>query len=85
MALFTLLLPSLTRSLDCGFRYEYVLGYDKGDAFYDSEEVGWAGLGWAALGWAGLGWAWSQYRPDAVILVTKYPNNQITNLRLLYL
>lgn len=37
MALFTYLLPSLIRSLDCGFRYEYVLGYDKGDPFYDSE------------------------------------------------
>lgn len=39
LALFTLLLPSLIRSLDCGFRYEYVLGYDQGDPFYDSEEV----------------------------------------------
>ena len=33
------LLPSLVRSLDCGFRYEYVLGFDKGDPFYDSKEV----------------------------------------------
>lgn len=39
LALFTLLLPSLMRSLDCGYRYEYVLGYDQGDPFYDSEEV----------------------------------------------
>lgn len=39
LALFTLLLPSLIRTLDCGFRYEYVLGYDKGDPFYDSEKV----------------------------------------------
>jgi hypothetical protein len=39
MALFTYLLPSLIRTLDCGFRYEYVLGYDVGDAFYDTEEV----------------------------------------------
>ena len=39
MALFTYMLPSLIRSLDCGYRYEYVLGYDKGDPFYDSEEV----------------------------------------------
>ena len=36
MALFTYLLPSLIRTLDCGFRYEYVLGYDKGDPYYDS-------------------------------------------------
>ena len=39
LALFTLLLPSLIRSLDCGFRFEYVLGYDKGDPFYDNDEV----------------------------------------------
>lgn len=39
MALFTYLLPSLIRSLDCGYRYEYVLGYDKGDPFYDSDKV----------------------------------------------
>jgi hypothetical protein len=31
------LLPSLLRTLDCGFRYEYVLGYDQGDQFYDSD------------------------------------------------
>lgn len=39
LSLFTYLLPSLVRTLDCGFRYEYVLGYDKGDPFYDSKEV----------------------------------------------
>ncbi len=39
LALFTYLLPSVVRTLDCGFRYEYVLGYDKGDPFYDSPEV----------------------------------------------
>ena len=39
LALFMYLLPSLVRSLDCGFRYEYVLGYDKKDALYDNEEV----------------------------------------------
>lgn len=39
MALFTFMLPSMVRSLDCGFRYEYVLGYDVGDPFYDTEEV----------------------------------------------
>ena len=39
LALFKLLLPSLVRTLDCGFRYEYVLGFDQGDAFYDSKEV----------------------------------------------
>ncbi|CAE7420300.1 unnamed protein product [Symbiodinium microadriaticum] len=37
IALFTLLLPSLIRSLDCGYRYVYVMGYDVGDPFYDSE------------------------------------------------
>jgi len=39
LALFTLMLPSLIRTLDCGFRYMYVLGFDKGDPFYDSDEV----------------------------------------------
>ena len=39
LSLFMYLLPSLVRTLDCGFRYEYVMGYDKGDPFYDSKEV----------------------------------------------
>ena len=39
LALFMYLLPSLVRSMDCGYRYEYVLGFDKGDPFYDSVEV----------------------------------------------
>lgn len=39
LALFTLMLPSLIRTLDCGFRYIYVLGFDKGDPFYDTDEV----------------------------------------------
>ncbi len=37
LSLFTFLLPSLVRSIDCGFRYEYVLGFDAGDPFYDTE------------------------------------------------
>ena len=39
MSLFNYLLPSLVRSLDCGFRYVFVLGYDAGDPFYDTTEV----------------------------------------------
>jgi hypothetical protein len=38
LALFMFLLPSLVRTIDCGFRYEYVLGYDVGDKYYDTEE-----------------------------------------------
>ena len=38
IALFTLLLPSLVRTLDCGFRYVYVMGYDVGDAYYDNKK-----------------------------------------------
>jgi hypothetical protein len=38
IALFTLLLPSLVRSLDCGFRYVYVMGYDVADPFYDNKK-----------------------------------------------
>ena len=34
--LFKTLLPSLTCTLDCGFRYTFVLGYDEDDPFYDS-------------------------------------------------
>lgn len=40
IALFTILLPSLVRSLDCGFRYMYVMGYDSGDKFFDTKKVG---------------------------------------------
>jgi hypothetical protein len=36
IALFVFLLPSLIRTLDCGFTYVYVMGYDIGDPFYDS-------------------------------------------------
>jgi hypothetical protein len=31
MALFKWLLPSLTRTLDCGYKYMFVLGYDVGE------------------------------------------------------
>jgi len=33
------LLPSIVRTAECGFRYLIVLGYDKGDAFYDDVET----------------------------------------------
>jgi hypothetical protein len=36
LSLFIFLLPSLMRSVDCGFRYVYVLGYDAGDPYYDT-------------------------------------------------
>ena len=39
LALFNYLLPSLMVTVDCGFRYLYVLGYDAGDPYYDSEQV----------------------------------------------
>ena len=39
LSLFQLLLASLRSSLDCGFKYMFVLGYDAGDKFYDSKEV----------------------------------------------
>jgi hypothetical protein len=38
LSIFNFLLPSLTKSVDCGFRYLFVIGYDLGDRFYDSEE-----------------------------------------------
>lgn len=38
IALFTLLLPSLVRTLDCGFSYVYVMGYDVGDPYYDNKK-----------------------------------------------
>lgn len=37
IALFTLLLPSLVRTLDCGFRYVYMMGYDVSDPYYDNK------------------------------------------------
>lgn len=38
LALFQYLLPSVVRSLDCGFRYTFIIGYDIGDPFYDNED-----------------------------------------------
>ena len=38
-SLFTMLLPSLLRSVECGYRYVFVLGYDAGDPFFDSTQV----------------------------------------------
>lgn len=36
LALFSHLLPSLVSTLDCGFRFVFILGYDEGDSFYDT-------------------------------------------------
>lgn len=38
IALFVVLLPSLVQSLDCGFRYHMIVGYDIGDPFYDKSD-----------------------------------------------
>ena len=35
MALFTVSLPSIAKTVECGFRYTVFLGYDAGDAFFD--------------------------------------------------
>jgi hypothetical protein len=40
LSLFQLLFASLLSSLDCGFTYMFVLGYDAGDKFYDTKAVG---------------------------------------------
>jgi hypothetical protein len=39
LSLFQLLLKSLIRSLDCGYRYLVVVGYDRGDIFFDTKPV----------------------------------------------
>jgi hypothetical protein len=39
LPLFTLMLPSLMLSLDCGYRYVVVVGHDEHDEFYDTEQV----------------------------------------------
>ena len=36
MALFTVSLPSIAKTVECGFRYTVFVGYDAGDAFFDS-------------------------------------------------
>jgi hypothetical protein len=36
LVLFTTMLPSLARSLDCGFRYRVVVGFDLGDVLLDT-------------------------------------------------
>lgn len=38
MAIFSFLFPSLIRTLDCNYKYLVVLGYDKGDPFYDTND-----------------------------------------------
>lgn len=38
LAIFHALLPSFIRTLDCGFRYSVVIGYDKDDQYFDSEK-----------------------------------------------
>ncbi len=37
LSLFNMLFPSLMRSVDCGYRYMFVLGYDAGDPYYDTD------------------------------------------------
>lgn len=37
LSLFNFLLPSIMRSVDCNFRYVYILGYDVGDSYYDTD------------------------------------------------
>jgi hypothetical protein len=32
------LLPSFLRTLECGYKYQVIIGYDAGDLFYDSDE-----------------------------------------------
>lgn len=31
-------MPSIVRTVECGFRYLMVVGYDLGDPFYDSKD-----------------------------------------------
>ena len=39
LPLFTLLLPSLVLSVDCGFHYLVVVGFNDHDEFFDTEQV----------------------------------------------
>lgn len=39
LPLFSIMLPSLVLSLDCGFRYMVAVGYLEGDPFFDTEQV----------------------------------------------
>lgn len=38
MALFTVALRSIAKTVECGFRYTVYVGYDAGDAFYDTHD-----------------------------------------------
>merc|ERR1711862_621355 len=38
LVVMTYLTPSLFSTMECGYRYNLVLGYDKGDKFYDNAE-----------------------------------------------
>jgi hypothetical protein len=39
LPLFAILFPSLARTLECGYRYLFVLGYDDSDQYYSNPEV----------------------------------------------
>merc|ERR1712178_619489 len=38
LSLFNVMLPSLMHSIECDYKYVYVLGYDKGDPYYDTDK-----------------------------------------------
>mmetsp|Transcript_15732 Transcript_15732/g.23650 ORF Transcript_15732/g.23650 Transcript_15732/m.23650 type:complete len:493 (-) Transcript_15732:271-1749(-) len=76
LALFTLLFPSLIRSLDCGYRYVFVLGYDVGDPFYDSSEGMSKVISWFNLNVEGVlkrNGIWMSLKPVRVDNVVKKP------------
>ena len=51
LVLFTTMLPSLAASLECGFRYKVVVGFDQGDLLYDTTKTQSAVSDWLQKHW----------------------------------
>ena len=51
LVLFTTMLPSLAASLECGFRYRVVVGFDQGDLLYDTAKTQSAVADWLQRHW----------------------------------
>jgi hypothetical protein len=54
LVLFTTMLPSLAASLECGYRYKVVVGFDTGDLLYDTVKTQTAVADWLQKYWVAV-------------------------------
>ena len=54
LVLFTTMLPSLAASLECGYRYKAVIGFDTGDLLYDTVKTQTAVADWLQKHWVAV-------------------------------